>query len=260
MRQEMELLAFYANPILLEEVDEAGVHGFIVDWENKGKRFRQSIYNTQVNQHRAEDLALVRTQTHKKLICRLNGPEFLTIPEIELAIDLGADELLIPMVTSSEEVCRILDQVKERVKVGVMLETEESLKQIRSLNQLPLCRFFVGLNDLSIQRKTRNLFQPIIDGTIEQLRPQISLAFGMAGLTHPDLGAPVPCRLLIREMKRYRCSFAFLRRSFYKDLAHFSARTIIKALKEEFSLENNFYALDGHLSEKEKEIMISALI
>jgi hypothetical protein len=44
-------------------------------------------------------------------------------------------------------------------------------------------------------------------------------AFGVAGLTLPDRGAPVPSRLLAAELVRLRADFTFLRRSFLADTA-----------------------------------------
>ena len=41
----------------------------------------------------------------------------------------------------------------------------------------------------------------------------------MAGLTVPEGGHPVPCRLLAGELARLGASFTFLRRSFHADTA-----------------------------------------
>jgi hypothetical protein len=41
----------------------------------------------------------------------------------------------------------------------------------------------------------------------------------VAGLTRPDAGHPVPCRLLVGELARLGAAFTFLRRSFHADSA-----------------------------------------
>jgi hypothetical protein len=78
---------------------------------------------------------------------------------------------------------------------------------------------YIGLNDLAIERGASTIFEPVVDGTIDELRRLFSIPFGFGGLTLPDRGSPVPCRLLIAELTRLACSFSFLRRSFHRDIA-----------------------------------------
>lgn len=234
MKSNFELLVFYSNPKTLDTLIEANIDGIIVDWENKGKSNRQELYNTQVNEHTSKDLELVSKKNVANLICRINGPGYWSKEEIDRAIDLGATELLIPMIKSIAEVEFIINYIKDRVKIGIMLETNEALSIAGELDRMPIHRFFVGLNDLSIQRNSRNIFLPFVDGTIDTLRPKISKHFGIAGLTHPMAGDPIPCSYLIKQMKRYEASFGFLRRSFYKDLAVYKVAEIINALRCSF--------------------------
>jgi len=249
MKSNFELFAFYSNARTLDKLIEANIDGIVVDWENKGKSNRQDLYNTQVNEHTAKDLEIVGKKGVKNLICRINGPEYWSKEEIDLAIELGVSELLVPMIKSVDEVKFVLDCVKNRVKISLMLETNEALRIIEQLDKMPVHRFFVGLNDLSIQRSSRNIFFPFVDGTIDVLRPKISKKFGIAGLTHPLAGDPVPCSLLIKQMKRYDASFGFLRRSFYKDLDIYEISEIINALRENFN-DNNLIVNDLTMDEK----------
>ncbi len=80
-----------------------------------------------------------------------------------------------------------------------------------------LKRVYVGLNDLAIARKTESIFTALIDGTIERIRPLFHVPFGLGGLTLPDRGYPIPCRLIMSELARLRCTFTVLRRSFHAD-------------------------------------------
>lgn len=258
MIDQFKIYAFYSNPNTLEELLVEGVDGIIVDWENKGKNFRQSIYNTQVNKHTVADLAYVAQQNPTDLICRINGPNHWSVKEIEQAIDLGATEILVPMIKNMEQVEFILEQVNGRIKIGLMLETMEAIAIVEQLNKLPICRFFVGLNDLAIQRKSRNIFLPFADGSIKDLRPKITKDFGIAGLTHPESGKPVPCSLLIKQMKNYRASFGFLRRSFYKDLANYSINEILTALRAVFN--DGRKSTEKKLSIKETHLLSQELI
>ena len=79
---------------------EAGVDGFIVDWECKGKEKRQAGADTEINEDTPEDLRRVRAATNARVLCRLNQPGPWTAGEIEEAVAGGADEILLPMVRS----------------------------------------------------------------------------------------------------------------------------------------------------------------
>ena len=237
MSDSMDFFAFYSNPERLQVLIDGGIDGIVVDWERKGKELRQKLYDTQISVHHTADLKLVHQQNPNQIICRINPPNPESNTEIDLAIDHGADEILLPMVQTVQEVEKILTHTDGRIKVGLMLETEEALAIAADLDQLPVHRFFVGLNDLSIQRGTRNIFYPFLDGTLDELRPKITKQFGVAGLTHPQLGDPIPCKYLVNRMKYYQCSYAFLRRSFYRDLEHYTARDILLALSEIFGQE-----------------------
>jgi hypothetical protein len=194
------------------------VHGFIVDWERNGKAARQAGANTEINGHTVADLRRVRAATDALVVCRINGPGATTGEEIELAIDAGADELLLPMVRWPDEVETVLRQVDGRCGVGILIETVTAVAQVEDFAHLPLSRVYVGLNDLAIERRSPTIFDAVCDGTVERLRHCFTVPFGFAGLTLPEAGSPIPCRLLIGEMIRLGCAFSFLRRSFHRDM------------------------------------------
>jgi hypothetical protein len=213
-----ELFLFSTQPQIIKEAIAAGVDGIIVDWENAGKKARQSGYDTQINQATVEDLTTVRRVTSARVICRINGYNPETVQQVEKAINAGADEILLPMVRSGEEVARTLDFIQNRCTLGILVETLAATKSAAQFNQFPLSRIYVGLNDLAIDRKVHNIFQSLADGLVEQVRNVIQLPFGFGGLTLPELGSPIPCRYLIAEMVRLCCNFTFLRRSFLRDI------------------------------------------
>jgi hypothetical protein len=218
MSTPFELLLFATNPSVIRAADHAGMHGFIVDMENRGKQSRQSGFDTQINQNTIEDLATVRKNTNKIVICRINGYGDHTEGEIEQVIATGADEILLPMVRTPEEVMRVLDLVNGRSKLGILVETMDAVNCAEKLGALPLSRVYVGLNDLCIDRKLHNIFVSVMDGTLDSIRPYFAQKFGFGGLTLPDKGSPIPCRLLTTELNRLGCDFTFLRRSFYRDI------------------------------------------
>jgi hypothetical protein len=117
------------------------------------------------------------------------------------------------------EVEGVLARVQGRCGVGLMIETQDAVRLANSLSRLPISRAYIGLHDLGIDRKSKHLFEAIADGTVQYICEQMpGVRLGFAGLTLPDKGHPLPCRLLIDEMARLNFSFSFLRRSFMRDI------------------------------------------
>ena len=237
--ESFALFLFSTDPRLIQTATQSGVGGVVVDWESIGKAERQAGFDTQINHDTVEDLARVRAATRARVLCRLNAFGPTTQAEIEAAIDNGADELLLPMVRSANEVETVLAWVNGRCDLGILIETEAAVERSGELARLPISRVYVGLHDLAIERKTANPFQAIADGTVERLRAAFEVPFGFAGLTLPDRGFPIPCRLLMAEMARLRCDFTFLRRSFHRDTFNLDLRYAIarirRAMREAFA-------------------------
>ena len=217
-RRPFELLLFATDTDLVAEATAAGMDGFIVDWERRGKERRQAGQGTQINYDTLADLRRVRATTTATVICRLDGFGWWTGREVDRAIDAGADELLLPMVRNTDEVDRTLEMVGDRCGLGILVETRQGVRATPELVTRPLSRVYVGLNDLRIDRGSNELFEPLVDDTVEQVRSYVGpTRFGVAGLTLPDRGAPVPSRLLAAELSRIGADFTFLRRSFLAD-------------------------------------------
>ncbi len=198
---------------------EAGVAAIVVDWENVAKAVRQAAADTEINYHTVDDLRRVRACTAATVICRINAFGPSTPDEVERAVAEGADEILLPMVKAPEEVESVLHLLRDRCRLGILIETEQAVASASALAALPLVRVYVGLNDLAIARGSTTIFRPLVDGTLDDLRAAFRVPFGFGGLTLPTRGSPIPCRLLIGEMARLDCAFSFLRRSFHRDVA-----------------------------------------
>jgi hypothetical protein len=211
------LLLFSVDPEFIRRAVSGGVAGIIVDWESAGKRERQAGADTEINGYTIDDLRRVRRATDALVICRINQVHRESAREVEQAIDAGADELLVPMVRQPRDVETILEMARGRCPIGILVETPDAVRQVRELDRLPLSRMYVGLNDLAIEQRRSNLFRAVVDGTVRRVREACSVPFGFAGLTLPECGFPIPCRLLIAEMARLDAQFSFLRRSFHRD-------------------------------------------
>lgn len=218
MSGRFDLFLFSTDPATVVPAVSAGVAGVVVDWERVGKRHRQAGADTQIGEDTIDDLRRVRACTSARILCRIDNREALLDEQIEAAVAAGADEILLPMVRVAAEIERALDLARGRVGVGILVETEAVLEQLQEIASLPLSRAYLGLNDLAIDRGTTNIFDPLIDGTLEEVRNSFSSPFGVAGMTVADAGVPIPCRLIVGELSRVGCAFSFLRRSYHADI------------------------------------------
>lgn len=233
MSEPFGLFLFASDPALVRDATAAGIDGIVVDWERIGKGRRQADADTQIGTDTLEDLVRARAATRARILCRVNPFHEGTAREIGDAAEAGADEVLLPMVRTTEEVERALDLARGRVGLGILIETVDAVEAADALGRLPIARVYVGLNDLSIERATQTIFAPLGDGTLDRLRSCIPRApFGFGGLTLPDRGAPIPCSLLMAEMVRLRCDFSFLRRSFLRDTGGRDLPRAVTAIRE----------------------------
>ncbi len=217
----IDLFVFSTCPEFVQRVTAAGGAAIVVDWERRRKHRRQAGADTQINADTPDDLEAVRGATRARVVCRVNGWDAWTPAEIDLAAALGADEVLLPMVRGPEEVDAALERTGGRCRLGILVETTDAVRRIDELVRRPLSRVYVGLNDLMIDRGGTSLFAPLVDGTVDEVREVVRSAgipFGVAGLTVPEGGRPLPCRLLVAELARLEADFTFLRRSFHADM------------------------------------------
>jgi len=252
MDREFKLILFSTDPSFIARAVAAGVGGIIVDWENRGKGTRQAFADTQINHDTLDDLKGVRKSTEARLICRVNQWGPWTRIEIEDAIEAGANQILLPMVQTMEEVEGVLKQVNGRCGVGILVETKAAIDLALEIGSLPLSRVYVGLNDLSIGRGTPNIFIPLVDGTLETIRRFFPVPFGFGGLTLPELGKPIPCRLLIGEFARMDCQFSFLRRSFHRDIKGRDMAIEIPRIRE--ALQKAFHRTPEEVEHDRREL------
>lgn len=228
-----DLFLFHTNFEFDLECIKHGVSGLIVDLETNNKCFRQKDYDTQINKHTINDIIQIKSLSKSQVICRINSVNKNTVDELYNVINAGADEILIPMVRTLDEIEWVLELVNKKCLVSVMIETIDAIKIANKINQYPLKRVYVGLTDLWIERKTAHIFSAITDGTLEIVRKSITdIPFGFGGLTLPNRGYPLLAKHLFYELARLNCDFSFLRRSFVSDVKSHNVESGIKSISE----------------------------
>jgi hypothetical protein len=253
-------LCAFNHPALTGQISALSLAALAIDLETLGKVNRQDGFDTSISVDTIETLASVRTIEPAHLIARINGVNRSTGQEVEQVIEAGADEILVPMVRHPDEVEQILRVVDGRLTVGVMIETSDAVTHRTALAALPLTRAYVGLNDLWIERRTPTRFHALIDGTVDSLCEAFeSTPFGVAGLTHPAAGFPLPCSLLIGELARIDVDFTFLRRSFFAAIENEAPAVVIAAIKDSIRTAESRGETDLHADRRAFVSAVEAL-
>jgi len=240
MKNTFGLNVFYADAQLTQECIEAGADGIVVDWEVADKRHRQSLFNTQINRHDVNTLRSAVKIHQDAVICRVNGADNIDKDEITQAIAVGATDIMVPMVKTVAQAEQALSYVDGKARCLIMIETPEAVKISAEIGQLPIDGVYIGLNDLAIASNSRNIFIPMVDGTLDDIRANIPMPLGVAGLTHPNFGSPIPSHLLVNELMRLQCDFTFLRRSFFRDANQLGIADTISAIRTSVNDHKNF--------------------
>jgi hypothetical protein len=215
---QLELALFEKRPEAVRRALAAGLSSFLVDMEWRGKEARQLDSDTEINRDVPDDAKSLRSLGAPRVWCRLDRLGPWTTEEIEAAIDAGVDLLFLPMVERPREVEAVLRSIDGRAPLAILVETPGAVDAVGEIAMLPLAAVYLGLNDLSIARRTP-LFAALADGTVDQVREAMGdIPFGVAGVTSLAGGRPLASHLLLAEIARLDCRFTFLRRSFRRDV------------------------------------------
>lgn len=215
----LELLLFTTDTELARTAARAGVSGFIVDWESKGKADRQQGQDMQINTDTVADLAHLAEAVDRPVIVRINGWAGDMADEIECAIAHGAGGIMLPMAQSAAEVAGFLDRVAGRVRTIVQVETQGLVEDMAAFAALHWDAAYVGLHDLMLSRGAASMWEAVLDGTVERVfRTLAHRDVGFAGATVIGGGRPIRFTQLLQELARLGARLTFLRRSFSREI------------------------------------------
>ena len=219
----MRLFFITNSPEIAAYVVAHGVDRVFVDLEIHGKVERQGHLSTVISRHSFEDVAAVRSAVPEaELMVRLNPLYAGSKDEVDRAIDLGADVLMLPMFHTAAEVQAFCDLVDGRVRVCLLLET---LGGMRSLDEIVTIRgvdeIHIGLNDLHLEMGCAFMFEPLADGVVDTMARTIraaGLPFGIGGVARAGEGQ-LPAEIILAEHVRMGSTAAILSRTFHRNLA-----------------------------------------
>jgi hypothetical protein len=198
--------------------EKCGVSYIFVDLEIKGKIERQGNLDTVISRHNIMDIKKIRAVlTKSKLLVRCNPVHDNLRNEIDKIIEYGADMIMLPYFKTIKEVEEFLQNVNHRVATCLLCETIEAVELIDDILMFSEndC-IYVGLNDLHLSYKQTFMFEPLANGTIENLANKFrnkNITFGFGGIARLGEGM-LPAEYIIAEHYRLGSSMAILSRAF----------------------------------------------
>lgn len=220
----LKLMYITNDPDVSEIAQEAGVDRIFVDMEYIGKSDRQGGMDTVQSRHTVEDVKRIRKGLKKgQLLVRCNpihertGEYPGSQEEIEAVIQAGADIIMLPYFKTPQEVRRFLKYVGGRCRTMLLMETPEAVAAADEILSIPgIDEIHIGLNDLSLGYHRNFMFEPLADGTVEQLCRKCAargIPYGFGGIASLGKGM-LPSEHIIQEHCRLGSEFVILSRSF----------------------------------------------
>src|SRR5262245_23603373 len=146
------------DPQLAARADQAGIDRIGIDVERLGKAQRQSGMNSRISEHEFADLSRIAPSVRRAaLFARLNPAHSHPEYEVETALELGAQVLMLPHFRSAEEVAVFVRAIRGRAVVQILVETAlaaASIRQILAVHGID--EVMIGLNDLRMQLALAN--------------------------------------------------------------------------------------------------------
>jgi hypothetical protein len=208
---------------LASAADRSGVDHIGVDLEILGKAERQKGRAARLSGHDLDDLARIsKAVARASLFVRINPINANTAAEIDAALGLGAEILMLPFFHSAEEVRTFVDAVRGRAQTAVLLETACAVVRIRAILAVAgVDEVMIGLNDLRLQFGAANHFEvlgsPLVDFLSAEIRRSgRPLAIGGIGRVN-DHRLPVPSDLVYAQYPRLGATGAWIARSYFRD-------------------------------------------
>lgn len=218
--EQMRLMMIVNEPQIAGFIVDQGVNRIFVDLESLGKQARQGHLDTWMSSHTPSDVSLVRKAIGpSELMVRLNPLNPGSSDEIEDAIARGADSLMLPMFRTMADLETFCMIVAGRLPVIPLVETGEAFDLLSKVARCEgVSEVFIGLNDLRLSLGLRFLFEPLINGMLDQASEELrdaGVPWGFGGLARHGEGI-LPAELIIGEHVRLGSTSAILSRTFHR--------------------------------------------
>ena len=248
------ILSFITNdPIMTTYAQSSGIDRIMIDLEVNGKETRQFGKNLFLSNHTIDDLPIIRKLTKKKSVfVRVNSLHSNSKEEIETVVGMGADIVMLPYFHTIDEVKTFLKLTNGSVINSLLIETKEAASLLPHIVELPgVHEIHIGFNDLSISFGYNHIFEPILNGSLEEYANIINrkkVPWGFGGIAKLfDTTLPIDSELILCEQIRLNASRGWLGRSFRDSL---DSTNIEHSLQKEVFLIRNFLQNHSHASKE----------
>ena len=244
----LELLSITTDPVLAQQLWALPGNTVFVDLEIAGKQVRQAKRDTVISAHTLQHVeSLANLPGRGPLLVRTNPPGHGAAEEAIALLGLGVDRIMIPMFRTKAEVDGVVDAVRREadspaLRITLLAETVAALEGLEEIvGEQPewVDHVHVGLNDLSLERGSTFLFEPVATGEIEKIAGRVlelGRRFGFGGIGMPRGRPPgqpesegpsrengavrpsVPPEFLIGEHVRVGSTCVILSRAFHRQL------------------------------------------
>ncbi len=158
------------------------------------------------------------------LFCRLDGPHPGSRAQVERALDLGADSLMLPFFREIDEAAAFADAVAGRAEVILLVETVSAAWRIQQLAEIDgVDEIMVGLNDLAWDSGAASRFELLTSPLLAALGEAARAAgkrFTVGGLGRwDDDRLPTSPDLIYAQYPRLAAEGAWIARSFLDGVA-----------------------------------------
>jgi hypothetical protein len=216
----IDLIQITNDPAMARRCDAMPGMRLWVDLERDGKAERQAGRNTFISTHTLDDVGRIKSVLRRApLMVRVNPIGLGTEAEVNAALAEGADQLMLPMFSTADEVRAFCHLVGGRAPVVALLETAGAFETLPQWMDTPgLHEVFVGLNDLHLSLRLKFMFEPLALGLLDSasrlVRAQ-GLRFGFGGIARLDEGL-LPGRDVLAEHLRLGSQAVILSRTFHR--------------------------------------------
>lgn len=264
----IKLMYITNKPEIAQIAESSGVDRIFVDMEYIGKGERQGGLDSVKNHHTVEDVRVIKQAVESaEVLVRINplheaaGEYCSSQQEIDDVIRAGADIIMLPYITSAQQVRDFLRFVGGRVKTMPLIETPQAVEAMDEILALDgIDEIYIGLNDLSIGYNKKFMFELLADGTVETLCLKCKLKgipYGFGGVASLGKGM-LPSEYVIREHYRLGSTCAILSRSFCNvdKVSHIGiiSSTFIDGVKAIRELEAECESKISYFRQNEKEV------
>lgn len=252
----LKLMYITNNPEVALIAQKYGVDRVWIDLETLGKAERQPGDTVKSN-HSIDDIKKISPLlTTSEMLVRVNPWNENSKEEIEQVIAAGAQNIMLPMWKTPEEVRNFIETINGRCKNILLLEHKDAencideVLKIKGINEI-----HIGLNDLHLSYGHTFMFEELANGRVESIINRIKdagIPYGFGGTAKIGEGT-LPAERIILEHYRLGSTGVILSRAFcntslitdlneidetfkvnVKNLRDFERNVASKTTKEEF--------------------------